>query len=66
MKLGMTQAEMAEVLGCTQGNIAFLERGQILNPTQAKALKVHAGSKGFDLTLDQIYAIEALPNWCNA
>lgn len=59
--LEMTQTEMAVVLGCTQGNVGFLERGQMLHPEQAKALQTFALSRGWTLTLDHIYAVETLP-----
>lgn len=58
--LGLTQTELAECLGCTQGNVGHYERGQVLMPDRAERLIEFAASKGIKLTLDQIYGRSAL------
>ena len=54
-KLGITQAELAKVLGCTQGNVSFYERGQTIPPDAAKILIAHAKMLGHEITFDDIY-----------
>lgn len=59
--LGLTQAEMAEVLGCVQSNVSFLDRGQALTPEIAKRLISGAGALGVPLTYEHIYGGAQLP-----
>lgn len=54
--LGLTQAAMAEVLGCTQGNVSFYENGQTVPPDVARKLIDFAKSSGQRLTYDDFYA----------
>jgi transcriptional regulator with XRE-family HTH domain len=54
--LGMTQIEMAEVLGCVQSNVSFLDRGQTITPEVASRLVDAARALGLGLTFDHIYA----------
>lgn len=60
-RLGLTQQEFAEALGCTQGNVGHYERGQMMPPERACALADFAGERGLPLTLDQIYERADLP-----
>lgn len=58
-RLGVTQQELADGLGCTQGNIGHYERGQTLPPDMAAKLIVFAQKKGETLTFNDIYRVEA-------
>lgn len=56
LRLGVTQAEMARGLGCTQGNVGHYEaRGQTVPPDVAKSLIVYARARGHVVTFDEIY-----------
>lgn len=59
--LGLSQAGVATILGCTQGNVSFYERGQTVSPEVAKKLIDHAASIGITLTYDHVYGAAALP-----
>lgn len=59
--LGMTQQEMAEVLGCVQSNVSFLDRGQTITPDVAGKLIDAARALGVALTFDHIYRDETPP-----
>lgn len=59
--LGMTQLEMAEVLGCVQSNVSFLDRGQTITPEVANRLIEAARALGLALTFDHIYGTGPLP-----
>ena len=59
--LGMTQLEMAEVLGCVQSNVSFLDRGQTITPEIAAKLIAASRAMGVQLTFDHIYGGDALP-----
>lgn len=62
-RLQLTQAGLGEVLGCSQGNVGFYERGeQMLPPDRAMRLLEYAKPKGLVLTLDQVYGRKALPS----
>ena len=54
-KLGMTQAALAHVLGMTQGNVAFYERGQAVPPQVARRLIGYARSQGHVLGYEDVY-----------
>lgn len=54
-KLGMTQAALAHVLGMTQGNVAFYERGQAVPPPVARRLICYARSQGHALGYEDVY-----------
>lgn len=54
---GMTQADLAPLLGVTPGMVGHYERGLYeLPPALARKLVAHAGSVGQVLTFDEIYA----------
>ena len=54
-KLGMTQRALAHVLGMTQGNVAFYERGQAVPPQVARRLIGYARSQGHALGYEDVY-----------
>lgn len=54
--LNLSQEQLGAVMGCTQGNVGFCERGeQLLQPDKAIKLIDHAQQQGVVLTLDQVY-----------
>lgn len=55
-RLDVTQKDLAEALGCTQGNVSFYEKGQIVPPPVAKRLIDFATSRGLELSFDTVYA----------
>jgi putative transcriptional regulator len=57
-RLGVTQAELAKKMGCTQGNVGHYERGQTVPPDAAKRLIDYAGSLGHTITFNDIYMPE--------
>jgi DNA-binding XRE family transcriptional regulator len=60
--LGYTQADLANVLKCSQGNIGHIEaRIQTLTPKYAMAIIRHAKDRGLNLTLDHVYGLKPLP-----
>jgi putative transcriptional regulator len=59
--LGMSQAEIAEHLGCRQGNISFMERGQTVPPESARRLIELARSRGVELSYDHVYGARPVP-----
>lgn len=59
--LGMTQQEMAEVLGCVQSNVSFLDRGQTITPDVAGRLIGASGAMGVLLSFDHVYGASVLP-----
>lgn len=60
-RLAVTQATLAEVMGCTQGNVSFYEKGQTVPPEAAKRLIDYARAKGLEITFDHIYGVAELP-----
>jgi len=54
-RLELTQAALAEALGCTQGNVGHYERGQTVPPEMAKKLIAFAAGRGHRVTYDNIY-----------
>ena len=54
-RLGLTQSAIADVLGVTQGNISFYEKGQTVPPAVAGKLIEYAKSRGHLITYDDIY-----------
>ena len=60
-RLDLSQAALAEVMGCTQSNVSFYEKGQTVPPDAAKLLIEHANGKGLALTFDHIYGAAELP-----
>ena len=59
--LGMTQQEMAQVLGCVQSNVSFLDRGQTITAEVAAKLISAARVMGIALTFDHVYGASPLP-----
>lgn len=54
--IGVTQSEMADGIGCTQGNISAYELGRHAIPADvAKKLIAYAKTLGKKLTYDAIY-----------
>ncbi len=60
-RLGLTQQEVAEGLGCTQGNVGHYERGQTLPPDVARKLIDLAASRGLAIGFDHVYGNTSLP-----
>lgn len=61
-RLSLTQKQLGDVIGCTQGNVGFIERGTApLMPERAVRLIDFAAANGLALTLDQIYDRAPLP-----
>lgn len=55
-RLGLTQAALAQALGCTQGNVWHYEaRGQTVPPDTAKKLIELAARKGLRIGFEDIY-----------
>lgn len=54
-RLGLTQTQLAALLHCTQGNVAFYERGQVMPPEVAKRLIRSAAARGVLLAFEDIY-----------
>jgi len=59
--LGLTQEEMAEVLGCTPSNVSFLDRGQTVTQGVADKLIDAGHALGQQLGFDHIYGRAPLP-----
>lgn len=55
-RLKVTQAELADGMGCSQSNVSFYEKGQTVLPAAAKALIAFAATKGHVVTLEEVYA----------
>jgi len=56
--LGVTQRQLGEALGVTQGNVHFYERGQTMPPKVARRLIAFASDRGVRVTFDDIYGAE--------
>jgi putative transcriptional regulator len=55
-RLGLTQAALAEAIGCTQGNVGHYEiKGQTVPPDVARRLITYAATLGVTLTFDDVY-----------
>ncbi|WP_445287680.1 helix-turn-helix domain-containing protein [Variovorax atrisoli] len=63
-RLAMTQQELADEVGCTQGNIANYERGQTIPPEMAAKVIAASARRGLRLTYDHIYGGATLPVEC--
>jgi putative transcriptional regulator len=60
--LDLTQTQLADGIGCTQGNIGHYERGQqVIPPDRAATLIEFSATHGLHLTLDQVYGLKPLP-----
>jgi transcriptional regulator with XRE-family HTH domain len=60
-RLGVTQHEMADAIGCTQGNVSLLDRGQTVLPATALRVIDFAAGRGLALTMDHVYGVVPLP-----
>lgn len=54
-RLGVTQSELGDAIGCTQGNVGHYERGQTVPPETAKKLIAYAATRGVNLRYEDIY-----------
>jgi putative transcriptional regulator len=54
-RLGLTQAALAEGMGCTQGNVGHYEKGQTVPPDAAKRLITFARTLGHEVSYEDIY-----------
>lgn len=55
-QLKLTQAELAKLIGCTQGNIGHYEnKNQIISPEVAIQIISVAKDRGLEITLEDIY-----------
>jgi putative transcriptional regulator len=54
-RLGMTQSELAGVIGCTQGNVGHYERGQTVPPAVARRLIRFARGRGHAVDYEDVY-----------
>ncbi len=62
-RLGLTQAALAEAIGCTQGNVGHYEnKGQTVPPEVARRLIAHAASLGVPLSFDDVYGPPPQPS----
>lgn len=59
--LGVTQAELAVGIGCSQSNVSAYEKGQTVPPSSAKALIAFAATRGRAITFDHVYGNAELP-----
>lgn len=60
-RLGVTQAAMAEALGCSQGNVSFYEAGQTFPPAAAELLIAYAKGRGLAISFDHVYGSACMP-----
>jgi putative transcriptional regulator len=65
-RLGVTQAVLAEGMGCTQGNVWHYEHGQAIPSDAAKRLIAYAASIGHVVTYDEIYGPVSTPKAARA
>jgi putative transcriptional regulator len=61
-RLGVTQSVFGDGIGCTQGNVGHLERGQTVMPPVAEKIIEFAKSKGLEIGFDHIYGNAPLPD----
>jgi putative transcriptional regulator len=62
-RLGVSQGHIAEVLGCSQGNVSGYERGQYAIPPESAAKLIDfARSRGLEITYDNVYGAAPLPD----
>lgn len=54
-RLEATQAELADALGVSQGNVSHYERGQTVPPDIALRLINFAKKRGISISFDDIY-----------
>jgi len=61
-RMGMTQQEFADMIGCTQGNIGHYElRDQMVPPDVARKLIFEAAVRGHRVTYEDIYGEVTTP-----
>lgn len=60
-RLGVSQSEMAEALGCRQNNVSLYERGQAIPPGVAARLIEFAAQRGLRITYDHVYGGSDVP-----
>lgn len=60
-RLSLTQRGLADLLGCSQGNVANYEGGQTVPPAAASKLIEIAASRGLKITFDHVYGAAELP-----
>lgn len=60
-KLGVTQAEVADALSVSQGNVSFYENGQNIPSDVARALIAFAKERGLLIGFDHVYGDLELP-----
>lgn len=61
-RLGLSQAQLAEALGMTQGNVSFIELDkQPFMPDAAARLIEIARERGLDIGFDHVYGAADLP-----
>lgn len=60
-RLKLSQSELGDGIGCTQGNVSLYEKGQTVPPDTAKRLIALAARAGLVLTMDQVYGMAPLP-----
>lgn len=60
-RLGVTQAVFAAGIGCTQGNVGHMERGQTVMPALAEKIISYAAAQGLEIGFDHIYGRADLP-----
>ncbi len=65
-RLDLSQAALAEVMGCTQSNVSFYEKGQTVPPENARRLIEYANGKGLALSFDNVYGDAELPELIQA
>lgn len=61
-RLGLTQQALGQVIGCTQGNVGYYERGQMMPTPRARLLINYAAGLGLVLTFDHLYGDAPLPD----
>lgn len=60
-RLRVSQAELAQALGCCQANISHYRRGQLMPAPRAQKLIEFATARGVPLTFDHIFGSAPLP-----
>jgi putative transcriptional regulator len=61
LRLGVSQVQLADGIGCSQSNISNYERGQTITPDVARKLIEFARPRGLPLTYDHVYGAVPLP-----
>ncbi len=61
LRLGCSQDEVAESIGCTRVNISYYERGQTIPPSAAARLIAFAMGRGLAIDYNHVYGGRELP-----